>query len=122
MIISQCNNIYFLNNLIFKFSRNETWYEKSLIVIFNTEKKIPIINLSKNSFCLIYSNGEPKWHRAYVEGIIGEKHDYECKISVYRLFCPQLSINKNDKIEEIDLAIRLTLQAEPFYVKIFKGN
>uniref|UniRef100_A0A1I8BLX2 Arrestin_N domain-containing protein n=1 Tax=Meloidogyne hapla TaxID=6305 RepID=A0A1I8BLX2_MELHA len=96
---------------------NETKYERSLIVIFNIEKKISINRLRKGAVCITYkSNGKQKWHRAYIEGIIGEKSDFECKISVYRLFCPQLSINRNENIENIDVAIRLSLQAEPFHV------
>ncbi|CAK5020023.1 unnamed protein product [Meloidogyne enterolobii] len=96
---------------------NETKYEKSLIVIFNAEKKIPISRLRNGAVCIIYNpNGVRTWRRAYIEGIIGERPDFECKISVYRLFCPQLPINKNENIEDIDVAIRLTLNAEPFHV------
>nr|CAD2206841.1 unnamed protein product [Meloidogyne enterolobii] len=98
-------------------------YEKSLIVIFNAEKKIPISRLRNGTVCIIYNpNGVRTWRRAYIEGIIGERPDFECKISVYRLFCPQLPINKNDNIEDIDVAIRLTLQAKPFHIKMQRAD
>ncbi|KAF7635962.1 C-type lectin domain-containing protein [Meloidogyne graminicola] len=63
--------------------------------------------------------------KPFIEGIIGEKPDFECKISIYRLFCPKLLINKyeEENIENLNIAIRLTsLQSQPINIKIQRAD
>jgi hypothetical protein len=86
-------------------------------MLFNTEKRVNLEKLRKGSFCITYSlSGWPSWHRADIEGIIGEKANFECKISVFRLFCPQLWLEPSLDIRDQKVQIKVSQEAIPFQV------
>jgi hypothetical protein len=115
---------YYLNFAAEYFCSYEKDFENSLIMLFNMEKGANLEKLKKGSFCITYSlSGWPSWHRADIEGIIGEKANFECKISVFRLFCPQLWLEPSllDNRDQI-VEIKISEESIPFQVTFFIIN
>ena len=86
-------------------------------MLFNTEKRVDVEWLRKGSVCITRgADGRPRWHRADLQGIIGEKPNFECKISVYRLFCSDLLLNAQDGVKHQHVEVRLSRSSTPFRV------
>jgi hypothetical protein len=78
-------------------------------MLFNAEKRMNPDMIRKGASCITYSiDGWPIRSKADIEGIIGEKPEFECQISVYRMFCHDVKLNPRKWLSQQNVQIKLS--------------